>query len=119
MSNNDQWRVRMMRLAAALLSTVIVIGCMPIKKNGFTDSSSLKDQATGDVTVLFHPVDPSLQIIAKELQKARTNIDIAMYSMDVSQESPVIQTLASQEMQDKIRSGTLRVRAIFEGYGSD
>jgi phosphatidylserine/phosphatidylglycerophosphate/cardiolipin synthase-like enzyme len=108
-----------MKHTAAIFLVVLFVGCMPLKQSGIADSSSLKDQTAGDVTVLFHPVDPSLQIISKELQKAHTNIDIAMYSMDVSAESPVIQALSSQEMQDKIKSGSLRIRIIFEGYGSD
>lgn len=108
-----------MRLTAALVLSVFFLGCMPIKKDQISDKSSLKFFSSGDVTVLFHPVDPSLQIIAKELQNARTNIDIAMYSMDINPESPVMQALSSPDMQGRIRSGSLRVRTIFEGYGSD
>jgi phosphatidylserine/phosphatidylglycerophosphate/cardiolipin synthase-like enzyme len=105
----------MMKIALSAL----LVGCMPIKNSGTADKSTLKFFSSGDVSVLFHPVDPSLQIIAKELQSARQNIDIAMYSMDVTPESPVMQTLSSADMQSRIRSGALRIRVIFEGYGSD
>jgi phosphatidylserine/phosphatidylglycerophosphate/cardiolipin synthase-like enzyme len=68
---------------------------------------------------MFHPVDPTLDAVAAEIGRARANIDIAMYSMDVSDESPVIKAFKDHAFQEKLKAGSMRVRLIFEGYGSD
>lgn len=68
------------------------------------------------VEVLFHPYDPSLSLIAEHLGQAKQTIDIAMYNMDTTEQSPIISLLSSDFMQSKIRSGELQVRLIFQGY---
>lgn len=108
-----------MKTTIAIFCILITISCMPLRKNADGDRSSVKATSVSDVTILFHPYDPSLEMIAKELLKARSNIDIAMYSMDVSQESPVMRALGSDVIQGKLRDGSLRIRAVFEGYGSE
>jgi len=72
-----------------------------------------------DSQALFHPTDPSLEIIAGDLRQATSNIDIAMYSMDVSDESPIVKALKSEPLRSSIQNGSLHVRVIFEGYGSN
>ena len=72
-----------------------------------------------EAQALFHPTDPSLNVIAGDLRKATSNIDIAMYSMDVSDDSPVVMALKSEPLTSRIHNGSLHVRVIFEGYGSD
>lgn len=80
--------------------------------------SSLALANESSVDVLFHPIDDTLGRIAERLGEASENIDLAMYNLDVSDSSPVMQKLASEPMQAKIRRGDLCVRMIFEGYGS-
>ncbi len=74
--------------------------------------------AHADVEVLFHPKDPTLEKIAAWIGEARGNVDIAMYNMDVTDGSPVIQTLKSPAVQARIQNGELKLRLIYEGYGS-
>lgn len=71
------------------------------------------------VEALFHPYDPTLEKIASHLSQARNHIDIAMYNIDVSDESPVIRMLKSDDMQIKLQSGALTMRMIFEGYATE
>lgn len=64
----------------------------------------------------FHPRDPSLQTIATYLHQAQNQIDIAMYNMDSTPDNPIIEALTSPEFQNRIQSGDLTVRMVFEGY---
>lgn len=108
-----------MKQITTVVFSMVLAACMPIRKHEESAKSTVKDTTETDVTVLFHPVDPSLEMIAKEILKAQSNIDIAMYSMDVSMDSPVIQAIASDAIQSKLKAGTLKIRVIFEGYGGD
>lgn len=78
--------------------------------------SSLSVQAS--VEVLFHPHDPTLEKIANWLSEAQSRADIAMYNIDTLEKSPVIQVLKSPEVKSRIVSGELKIRMIFEGYGT-
>lgn len=68
------------------------------------------------VSVKFHPYENSFEKIAEYLGRANQSIDIAMYNMDSSEQNLVIAKIGSQELQNKIRSGRLKVRLLFEGY---
>lgn len=67
--------------------------------------------------VWFHPHDPSLKHISQILSQAKSSIDIAMYNMDTSTQSPIIEKLLEEKMQKRISSSDLQVRLIFQGYG--
>jgi phosphatidylserine/phosphatidylglycerophosphate/cardiolipin synthase-like enzyme len=75
-------------------------------------------QADAKIEALFHPHDPTLEKIATWIEEAQSHIDIAMYNMDTTDGSPVIQTLKSESVQKRIRNGELLIRLIFEGYGT-
>lgn len=68
--------------------------------------------------VLFHPFDETLKEASRVVLSAEQNIDIAMYNMDVSDNSPVIQALKSAAVQEKLHAKTLKIRVVFEGYGT-
>jgi phosphatidylserine/phosphatidylglycerophosphate/cardiolipin synthase-like enzyme len=112
----------------SLILLFMFVSCAPPKKPNSPDIPTGRDEPTtpdaaddpvvGRAAVLFHPTDPSLEVIGRELEKAESNIDIAMYSMDATQDNPVIQTISGNAMQQRIRSGELKIRMIFEGYGS-
>lgn len=70
------------------------------------------------VSVKFHPYQDSFKKVAEYLGRANQSIDIAMYNMDSSEQNLIIAKLGSQGLQDKIRSKSLRVRLLFEGYPS-
>jgi phosphatidylserine/phosphatidylglycerophosphate/cardiolipin synthase-like enzyme len=112
----------MNRILQLLLGSMIASSCLPhLNKNDdqkSADTATLKDVRDDDVTAIFHPVDPSLEIIASEILKPHTNIDIAMYSLDTSPTNPVMTALASEAIQSRIADGTLKIRLIFEGYGT-
>lgn len=74
--------------------------------------------AEARVQVLFHPHDPTLEAIAGCISDAKSTIDIAMYNLDTTDGSPVIQTLKSADVQKRIRSGQLKIRMILELYGT-
>lgn len=75
-------------------------------------------QAQAKVEVLFHPHDPTLEKIAQWISEAQGTVDIAMYNMETSQSSPVIQELSSPRTQQRIQNGQLQIRLIFEGYAT-
>jgi phosphatidylserine/phosphatidylglycerophosphate/cardiolipin synthase-like enzyme len=102
-----------------LISCYIFIGCMSRGPLTQTDKSTLAASSDTGIKVMFHPLDPTLDEIAKEILNAQSNIDIAMYSMDVTSDSPVMQALASEVLQRKLAEGGIKIRVIFEGYGSD
>lgn len=68
------------------------------------------------VEAMFHPYDPTLKRIASWFMDSRESIDIAMYSLDFSSENPIVAALQSPELQDRIKSGRLKIRMIYEGY---
>lgn len=68
------------------------------------------------VEVLFHPHDPTLEKIGEWIQAAEHTVDIAMYNMDVTDGSPVIKALKSPAVKQRIESGDLKIRLIYEGY---
>lgn len=74
--------------------------------------------AEARIQVLFHPHDPTLEAIAGCISDAKSTVDIAMYNMDTTTGSPVIQTLQSPEIQKRIKSGDLRIRMVLELYGT-
>lgn len=74
--------------------------------------------SAGSIEVLFHPHDPALTKTASWIVEARGQIDLALYSLDTHESSPVIQALKAAETRRRIDGGELRVRLVFEGYGS-
>ena len=108
-----------MMIYRVIFLSAMMLGCGPRSANPPADKSSLAELSASDVKVMFHPVDPTLDAVAAEIGRARANIDIAMYSMDVSDESPVIKAFKDHAFQEKLKAGSMRVRLIFEGYGSD
>jgi phosphatidylserine/phosphatidylglycerophosphate/cardiolipin synthase-like enzyme len=83
----------------------------------FSTLLALALSAEARIQVLFHPHDPTLETIAKSFTEAKSHIDIAMYNMDTTDASPIIQTLKSPEIQARLHSGDLKIRMIFELYG--
>lgn len=75
-------------------------------------------QSEARMEVLFHPHDPTLEKIASWISEAKHSVDIAMYSMDTSERSPIIKMLHSPAVQERIQNKTLQIRLIFEGYGT-
>lgn len=73
--------------------------------------------AHAKVEVLFHPHSPTFEKIAQWITEAQSQIDIAMYSMDTNDKSPIVLALKSPAVQARIASGQLKVRMIYEGYG--
>lgn len=74
--------------------------------------------AQAKVEALFHPHDPTLQKISEWIGEAQSTVDIAMYNMDTTMGSPIMRDLQKPEIQKRIQSGELKIRVIFEGYGS-
>lgn len=74
--------------------------------------------AEARIQVLFHPHDPTLEAIAGCISDAKSTVDIAMYNMDTTDQSPVIQTLKSPDVQKRIQSGDLRIRMVLELYAT-
>ncbi len=73
-------------------------------------------QAHARVEVLFHPHDPTLEKIGDWISQARESVDIAMYNMDVTNGSAVIQALRSPAVAQRLAKGSLKIRVIYEGY---
>lgn len=69
------------------------------------------------VQALFHPKDPTLETISSWISEAKATVDIAMYNMDATEKSPIIQMLHSPEIQKRLQSGDLRIRVLLELYG--
>lgn len=76
-------------------------------------------QAQAKVSALFHPYDPALESIARHFSEAQSSIDIAMYNMDTEIENPIIAALSTPEIQSRLKSRELKIRIVFEGYGSE
>lgn len=89
----------------------------PMKKFILILGLLLSSAAFAKIEVLFHPRDPTLERIAEWISQAKHRVDIAMYNMELGDESPVIKKLKSPEIQKRIQSGDLQIRIIFEGYG--
>jgi phosphatidylserine/phosphatidylglycerophosphate/cardiolipin synthase-like enzyme len=102
-----------------LLSKSLRVRGMRVKKGivFFLLFFGLQSQAR--ISALFHPYDDTFQAIAAELLQARQSIDIAMYNMDIDPKNPVVAALASPEIQSRMQAGTLQVRLLLEGYGSE
>ncbi|MCB0406867.1 MAG: hypothetical protein KDD34_01610 [Bdellovibrionales bacterium] len=66
--------------------------------------------------VVFHPYDDSLNTIVKELEKAKSTIDLALYNIDMTTNNPVVAWLALPSTQARMKNRTLKVRLLFEGY---
>lgn len=77
---------------------------------------SLQSQAR--VEVLFHPHDPTLEKIAQWITEAHASVDISMYNMDLTDNSPVVQALKTPAIQERLHSGNLHIRMTLELYGS-
>lgn len=75
--------------------------------------------AEAKVAALFHPYDNTLAQIAGWFAQAQGRIDIAMYNLETSEKSEVIAFLKKPETQQRIQNGNLKVRMVFEGYGTD
>lgn len=74
--------------------------------------------ASAKVSVLFHPYDDTFSAIVERLKKAEKTIDMALYNLDASQRSSIIQYFSSSAFQRKLERGDISVRLIFEGYAS-
>lgn len=72
--------------------------------------------AQAKIEVLFHPHDPTLEKAATWIEEAKSHVDIAMYNLDTSEKSPVVQMLKSPAVKARIESGALKIRLIYEGY---
>ncbi len=79
--------------------------------------STLASVAQARVEALFHPTDPTLEKVGEWIQQAHKTIDIAMYNMDTSAASPVVQALMDPRMSARLKTGDVTIRLIFEGYG--
>jgi phosphatidylserine/phosphatidylglycerophosphate/cardiolipin synthase-like enzyme len=78
--------------------------------------SSLQAQAS--IKTMFHPYDPTMNEIAEYIMKAESTIDLALYNIDASKSNPVIAAFGTKEIQERLKSGDLIVRILFEGYDS-
>jgi phosphatidylserine/phosphatidylglycerophosphate/cardiolipin synthase-like enzyme len=106
-------------IAAATLSS-----CQGVQKTddarlqGAVTSTELVPKSPEDIRIFFHPYpeDSTFKPIAEWVRDpAYKRIDIAMYSMEVdSQKSEIIKAI--MEQSDRIKSGDLKVRMIFQGY---
>ncbi len=74
--------------------------------------------ASAKVSALFHPYDDTFTAIIERLERAESQIDLALYNVDSSVRNPIIAFIASDETQAKLRSGSLKIRLLFEGYQS-
>ncbi len=79
---------------------------------------ALMATASAKINAMFHPYDPTLETIAQLMGEAKQEINVVMYNMDTTNASPIIQKLKSEEMKKRILSGELKVRILFEGYGT-
>ena len=70
------------------------------------------------VSVMFHPYDPTLPAIAEDILEAKQSVDMALYNIDTTAENPIIAAILSDDVQARMKAGTLKVRMIFEGYES-
>lgn len=71
-----------------------------------------------NVKTLFHPYDATMVEIADYIMNAESTIDMALYNIDANKKNPVIAALSSKEVQERIQSGKLSVRILFEGYST-
>ena len=71
-----------------------------------------------DVTALFHPYDDNLDHITSYFDRAQSTIDMALYNIDSSERNPVVAWILQDHVQDRLKSGDLEIRLIFEGYES-
>lgn len=77
---------------------------------------SLNQVSEASIRALFHPFDPTLDEIANYISNAKESVDLALYNIDSSKRNPVISTIASEAIQNRITSGDLKIRILFEGY---
>lgn len=75
--------------------------------------------AEAKITALFHPYDNTLKAIADIFATAESRIDIAMYNLETSDKSEVIAFLKTPAIQERINNKSLKIRMLFEGYGTD
>lgn len=75
--------------------------------------------AQAKVEVLFHPYQDTFSAIVDRLKTAEERIDMALYNLEASDKSSIIQYLGSPAVQKRIKSGDLHIRLIFEGYASE
>lgn len=68
------------------------------------------------VDAMFHPYDSTFVEIANRLEKAQKRIDLALYNIDANVKNPILEKIASKEIQKRIQDGDLKIRMIFEGY---
>lgn len=78
---------------------------------------SLTLVAQARVDALFHPQGKTLETIAQWISEAHESVDIAMYNME-TQKGPIIKMLKSEFVSKRIANNDLRIRLIFEGYGT-
>jgi len=74
-----------------------------------------------DVNVVFSPDPEGAQALvstAQALSEATETIDIAIYNMGSKETNPVVALFSTTEMQEKIQSGELKIRLLFEGFSS-
>lgn len=116
-------------LLLAPMFTITVVYASP------TDPSlkGLNSVAAPKVEALFHPYDPTFAKAVEMFKTAESQIDIAMYNIDIGdnlrsvlntatgdrQESnPVIDWIIKEETQKRLIRGDLKIRLIYEGYSS-
>lgn len=80
-------------------------------------SLCLSTLSSAKVEVLFHPYDETLVKAADWIRQAQSSVNMIMYNIDSTDQSPVFKMLQEPEMQSRIRSGNLKIRLILEGSG--
>lgn len=84
----------------------------------FTLLFILNLQAHADIKTMFHPYDPTMKEIGEYIMNAESTVDMALYNIDTSRTNPVIAALSDSKVQERMKSGELTVRILFEGYDS-
>ena len=97
-----------------IILAIMISACGPaVSKSGqLSDDPTALMTDSPDLSALFHPVDPTLEKIAELVKGPYSRIDIAMYNMESTSKSPVVAALASAKVQQRIKSGKLKIRVM-------
>jgi phosphatidylserine/phosphatidylglycerophosphate/cardiolipin synthase-like enzyme len=79
---------------------------------------SLSINSLASIKVLFHPQDATLEKISGLFESGVKKADLALYNMETHSRNPIIQALQSPALQSRIATGDLKIRIVFEGYGT-
>ena len=103
---------------------VLPLGCRTTSSGDSTlqdasrvrDAENLTPRESEDIDIYFHPFESTFGPVAELVRDPEfKRIDIAMYSMETNPErSEIIR--AFQEQAERIESGDLKVRMLFQGY---